>query len=102
MPDDDQQHRDLRLGADDPAQGRGSGSRSWAEELGGTKIFSVSGHVSNPGNFEVPLGMPFAELLEMAGGVWQGRKLKAVIPGGSSMPVLPGEVMCAPLWTTTP
>lgn len=60
---------------------------------GGTKIFSVSGHVNNPGNFEVPLGTPFAELLDMAGGVWKNRKLKAVIPGGSSVPVLPGDVM---------
>ncbi|NIM28674.1 MAG: NADH-quinone oxidoreductase subunit NuoF [Gammaproteobacteria bacterium] len=60
---------------------------------GGTKCFSVSGHVNRPGNFEVPLGIPFAELLEMAGGVLGGRKLKAVIPGGSSVPVVPGEVM---------
>lgn len=60
---------------------------------GGTKIFSVSGHVTRPGNYEVPLGTPFAELLEMAGGVRGGRKLKAVIPGGSSAPVLPAEIM---------
>ena len=60
---------------------------------GGTKIFSVSGHVAKPGNFEVPLGIPFQELLALAGGVWQGRKLKAVIPGGSSAPVLPAEAM---------
>ncbi len=60
---------------------------------GGTKIFSVSGHVNRPGNYEVPLGTPFAELLEMAGGVRHGHRLKAVIPGGSSAPVLPGEVM---------
>ena len=60
---------------------------------GGTKIFSVSGHVAKPGNFEVPLGIPFQELLALAGGVWQGRKLKAVIPGGSSAPVLPADMM---------
>ena len=60
---------------------------------GGTKIFSVSGHVNKPGNYEVPLGMPFAELLELAGGVRDGNKLKGVIPGGTSMPVLPGDVM---------
>ncbi|HTT04793.1 MAG TPA: NADH-quinone oxidoreductase subunit NuoF [Steroidobacteraceae bacterium] len=60
---------------------------------GGTVIFSVSGHVARPGNFEVPLGIPFAELLEMAGGVWQGRRLKAVIPGGSSVPVVPAQIM---------
>ena len=60
---------------------------------GGSKLFSVSGHVNRPGNFEIPMGTPFAELLEMAGGVRDGRKLKAVIPGGSSTPVLPGEIM---------
>jgi len=60
---------------------------------GGSKLFSVSGHVNNPGNFEVPLGTPFSELLEMAGGVRNGHKLKAVIPGGSSAPVLPAEIM---------
>jgi NADH-quinone oxidoreductase subunit F len=60
---------------------------------GGTKIFSVSGDVARPGNYEVPLGTPFAKLLEMAGGMRGGRKLKACIPGGSSMPVLPGDIM---------
>ena len=60
---------------------------------GGTVIFSVSGHVAKPGNFELPLGVPFADLLELAGGVWNGRKLKAVIPGGCSMQVVPGETM---------
>ena len=60
---------------------------------GGTKLFSVSGDVEKPGNFEIPLGTPFSVLLEMAGGVRQGRKLKAVIPGGSSAPVLPADVM---------
>ncbi|HMM44115.1 MAG TPA: NADH-quinone oxidoreductase subunit NuoF [Candidatus Macondimonas sp.] len=63
------------------------------EKAGGTKIFSVSGHVNRPGNFEVPLGTPFATLLELAGGVRDGRKLKAVIPGGSSVPVVHGAVM---------
>lgn len=60
---------------------------------GGPKVFSVSGHVNRPGNFEIPLGTPFPELLEMAGGVRNGHALKAVIPGGSSMPVLPAETM---------
>ena len=63
------------------------------EKSGGTKCFSVSGHVNRPGNFEVPMGMPFRELLELAGGVRDGHTLKAVIPGGSSVPVLPGEIM---------
>ena len=60
---------------------------------GGTKIYSVSGDVELPGNYEVPMGTPFAKLLEIAGGVRQGRQLKAVIPGGSSAPILPGHVM---------
>jgi NADH-quinone oxidoreductase subunit F len=59
----------------------------------GTKIFSVSGHVAKPGNFEIPLGTPFRTLLELAGGMRDGRPLKAVIPGGSSVPVLRGETM---------
>ncbi len=60
---------------------------------GGTKIFSVSGHVNTPGNFEIPMGTPFRTLLELAGGVLDGRELKAVIPGGSSVPVLTGKAM---------
>ncbi|MDC8773185.1 NADH-quinone oxidoreductase subunit NuoF [Roseateles albus] len=60
---------------------------------GGTKIFSVSGDVEKPGNYEIPLGTSFAKLLELAGGVRKGRKLKAVIPGGSSSPVLTADVM---------
>jgi NADH-quinone oxidoreductase subunit F len=60
---------------------------------GGPKVFSVSGHVNKPGNYEVRLGTPFSELLEMAGGVRNGHALKAVIPGGSSMPVLPADTM---------
>jgi NADH-quinone oxidoreductase subunit F len=60
---------------------------------GGTKVFSVTGHVARPGNYEVKLGTPFAKLLEMAGGMRGGNKLKAVIPGGSSMPVLPADIM---------
>jgi NADH-quinone oxidoreductase subunit F len=70
----------------------------WFRELGvpnsgGSKLFSVSGNVNRPGNYEVPLGTPFAALLEMAGGVRDGRRLKAVIPGGSSAPVIPGPMM---------
>ena len=60
---------------------------------GGTKIFSVVGDVENPGNFEIPLGTPFSKLLELAGGVRKGRTLKAVIPGGSSAPVLTAATM---------
>ena len=66
----------------------------WFAELGvpnsgGTAIFSVSGHVNRPGNYELSMGIPFRELLDISGGVRGGRKLKAVIPGGSSVPVLP-------------
>ena len=60
---------------------------------GGVKLFSVSGHVNNPGNFEIPMGSTFKDLLELAGGVREGKKLKAVIPGGSSVPVVPGDIM---------
>jgi NADH-quinone oxidoreductase subunit F len=59
---------------------------------GGSKIFSISGDVNLPGNYEVPMGTPFATLLELAGGV-KGGKLKAVIPGGSSAPVLPADII---------
>jgi NADH-quinone oxidoreductase subunit F len=65
------------------------------QNSGGTVIFSVSGHVAKPGNFELPLGIPFKDLLEIAGGMRGGRALKAVIPGGSSVPVVPGEAMLA-------
>ena len=63
------------------------------DRSGGTAIFSVSGHVERPGNYELPLGIPFRELLAVAGGVRGGRRLKAVIPGGSSVPVLPAEII---------
>ncbi len=65
------------------------------ENSGGCKLFSVSGHVNKPANFEVPMGTPFKDLLEMAGGVREGRTLKAVIPGGSSTPVLTAEAAMA-------
>ena len=58
---------------------------------GGPKVFSVSGCVQKGGNFEVPLGTTFDELLEMAGGLRPGRTLKGAIPGGVSMPVLTAE-----------
>ena len=64
------------------------------EGSGGTAQFSVSGHVEKPGNYELPMGIPFKTLLEdICGGVWKGRKLKAVIPGGSSCKVLPADVI---------
>jgi len=63
------------------------------EKSGGTKIFCVSGHVEKPGVFELPLGTPFRELLDLCGGIKEGRSCKAVIPGGSSMKIVPGEKM---------
>ncbi|MCB1858846.1 MAG: NADH-quinone oxidoreductase subunit NuoF [Gammaproteobacteria bacterium] len=63
------------------------------ENSGGAKLFSISGNINNPGVFEIPMGTPFSTLLEMAGGMKNGRKIKAVIPGGSSAPVIPGEQM---------
>ena len=70
----------------------------WYKNIGiddsdGIKMFSMSGHLETPGNFEIPLGTPFADLLKLAGGVWKNRKLKAVIPGGSSVPVVKGDTM---------
>lgn len=56
----------------------------------GTKIFSVSGHVNKPGNYEVEFGTPLRELLELAGGV-KGGKLKACVPGGSSVPIITAD-----------
>ncbi|QFY88055.1 NADH-quinone oxidoreductase subunit NuoF [Magnetovirga frankeli] len=63
------------------------------ENSGGSKLFSISGNIKRPGVYEIPLGTPFSALLEMAGGMKDGYKLKAVIPGGSSAPVIPGEQM---------
>ena len=60
---------------------------------GGTKLFSITGDVERPGNYEIPLGTPFSTLLELAGGMRNGAKIKAVIPGGSSAPVIPGHIM---------
>jgi NADH-quinone oxidoreductase subunit F len=62
------------------------------EKSGGTKLYTVSGHVNNPGNFEVPLGYPLMSLINKeCGGMLGGRRLKAVIPGGSSVPILTAE-----------
>ena len=62
------------------------------EKSAGTHLFGISGHVEKPGMYELPLGLPIMEVLEkVAGGVWKGRALKGVIPGGSSTPVLTVE-----------
>ena len=61
---------------------------------GGTRLYSISGHVNKPGIYELPLGYPLRKLIyEIAGGIRNGKKLKAVIPGGSSCPLLsPDEI----------
>lgn len=62
------------------------------EKSSGTHLFGISGHVEKPGMYELPLGLPLLEVIDkVAGGVWKGRKLKGVIPGGSSTPVLTPE-----------
>jgi NADH-quinone oxidoreductase subunit F len=62
------------------------------EQSPGTKLFCVSGHVRKPGNYELPLGFPLMELIEeVCGGMREGRTLKGVIPGGSSVPILSAE-----------
>jgi NADH-quinone oxidoreductase subunit F len=70
----------------------------WFKELGvensgGSKLFSISGNINNPGVFEVPLGTPFSELFKLVGGMKDGHKIKAVVPGGCSSPVIPGDMM---------
>lgn len=72
---------------------------SWFSKIGpekspGVKIFNVSGHVEKPGSYELPMGTPLREIIyEHAGGIKDGKKLKAVIPGGASTPVLtPDEI----------
>ena len=66
---------------------------------GGPKLISVSGHVARPGVYEVPNGYPLDQFITLAGGIWKGRQLKAVIPGGSSTPILkpqPSQALAAP------
>jgi NADH-quinone oxidoreductase subunit F len=69
--------------------------RQWGTEKSpGTKIFSVSGPVRKPGNYEVPMGLPLSTLIEdHCGGMRDGLRIKAVIPGGSSVPLLPASML---------
>jgi NADH-quinone oxidoreductase subunit F len=75
---------------------------AWFNELGmgrsgGTRIVCVSGHVNKPGVFELPMGITFNQIInDVCGGVWKGRKAKAVIPGGVSMPPLDGDELDVP------
>jgi NADH-quinone oxidoreductase subunit F len=62
----------------------------------GTKLISASGHINKPGVYEIELGLPVEEFIysdEYCGGIWKGRKMKAVVPGGSSVPILPTELI---------
>ncbi len=76
---------------------------AWFKGIGpegspGPKLYCVSGHVSRPGVYELPMGTPLREIIEVhAGGVWHGRRLKAVIPGGSSVPVLKADEIDVPM-----
>jgi NADH-quinone oxidoreductase subunit F len=63
-------------------------TKQGCDKNGGPKLMCVSGHVERPGVYEVPNGYPCDKLIELCGGIWKGRKLKAVIPGGSSTPIL--------------
>jgi NADH-quinone oxidoreductase subunit F len=68
------------------------------EKSKGTRVYCLSGHVERPGNYELPLGTPLRTLIEdFGGGVWQGKKLKAIIPGGSSTPFLTPKQIDTPL-----
>ncbi len=73
------------------------GGAQWFAELGpakngGTRLFCLSGHLKRPGVYELPLGYNLMKMInDVGGGVWNGRKLKAVTPGGSSVPVLRAE-----------
>jgi NADH-quinone oxidoreductase subunit F len=68
------------------------------EKSKGTRIYCLSGHVNEPGNYELPLGTPLRTLIEdYGGGVWKGKKLKAVVPGGSSTPFLTPDKLDTPM-----
>ncbi len=81
----------MRLGAATYAQ-------YGTEKSKGTRVYCLSGHVERPGNYELPLGTPLRTLIEdFGGGVWHGKKLKAIIPGGSSTHFLTPEQIDTPL-----
>ncbi|MSX53049.1 MAG: NADH-quinone oxidoreductase subunit NuoF, partial [Actinobacteria bacterium] len=74
----------------------------WYQSMGtekskGTTLYSLSGHVKNPGQFEAPLGITLRELLELAGGIREGHRLKFWTPGGSSTPIFTDEHLDIPL-----
>ncbi|MGH7902898.1 MAG: NADH-quinone oxidoreductase subunit NuoF [Candidatus Dormibacteraceae bacterium] len=72
-------------------------ARLGTEKSKGTRMFTVSGHVQRPGNYEMELGLPFTHLVnDLAGGPLPGRRIKVFWPGGSSAPVLPGSMLDTP------
>lgn len=71
--------------------------RQWGTEKSpGPKLIGVSGNVANPGNYEVAMGTPLSEIVELAGGMAEGHELKFFCPGGSSTPLLPAEAIDTP------
>ena len=79
-----------------------TGGADWFSSMGtekskGMTIYSLSGHVTNPGQFEAPLGITLRQLLELAGGMREGRSLKFWTPGGSSTPILTDQHLDLPL-----
>ena len=68
-----------------------------SEKSPGFKLFSLSGHVKRPGQYEAPLGITLRELLDLAGGMRDGHELKFWTPGGSSTPLLTAEHLDVPL-----
>ncbi|MGH9261737.1 MAG: NADH-quinone oxidoreductase subunit NuoF, partial [Acidimicrobiales bacterium] len=79
-----------------------SGGSGWFRSMGSEKspgygIYSLSGHVTNPGQYEAPLGITLRELLDMAGGIRDGHELKFWTPGGSSTPLFTAEHLDVPL-----
>jgi len=75
----------------------------WYQSLGtdernaGPKLYCISGHVEKPGTYEFPIGVPFRDILETAGGIWRGGELKAFIPGGASAAMLSAEHIDIPM-----
>jgi len=79
-------------------QGGEAFARLGTRKNGGTRLFCLSGHVNRPGVYELPMGFPLRRMVEeVGGGVWRGKKLKAVIPGGSSCPVLTAQEIDLPM-----
>ena len=98
LPHGDQQRRNHRQRARRSSSTGSTGSGRWAREKSpGFTLYSLSGHVTSPGQYEAPLGITLRELLDYAGGVRAGHRLKFWTPGGSSTPLLTAEHLDVPL-----